>query len=40
MNIPENKIILAFYLATSKVDNDRRALNVTVGMRRAKKERR
>ena len=38
LEIPENKIMLAFYLAAPEVENDRRALNVTVGMRRAKKE--
>jgi len=38
LNIPENKIMLAFYLAAPEVENDRRALNVLVGMRRAKKE--
>jgi site-specific DNA recombinase len=38
LSIPENKIMLAFYLAAPEVENDRRALNVTVGMRRAKKE--
>lgn len=38
LNIPENKIMLAFYLAAPEVENDRRALNVIVGMRRAKKE--
>jgi site-specific DNA recombinase len=38
MGIPENKIMLAFYLSAPEVENDRRALNVTVGMRRAKKE--
>ena len=38
LNIPENKIMFAFYLAAPEVENDRRALNVTVGMRRAKKE--
>lgn len=36
--IPENKIMLAFYLAAPEVENDRRALNVIVGMRRARKE--
>ena len=30
--------MLAFYLAAPEVENDRRALNVIVGMRRAKKE--
>jgi site-specific DNA recombinase len=38
LNIPENKIMLAFYLASPEVENDRRALNTFVGMRRAKKE--
>lgn len=38
MEIPESKIMLAFYLATPEVENDRRALNVKHGMRRARKE--
>ena len=38
LTIPENKIMLAFYLAAPEVENDRRALNVIVGMRRARKE--
>ena len=38
MGIPESKIMLAFYLAAPEVENDRRALNVTAGMRRAKKD--
>lgn len=38
LNIPENKMMLAFYLAAPEVENDRRSLNVTNGMRRAKKE--
>lgn len=38
LEIPENKIMLAFYLAAPEVENDRRALNVLVGMRRAKRE--
>lgn len=38
LSIPENKIMLAFYLAAPEVENDRRALNVIVGMRRAKKD--
>ncbi|WP_249413574.1 recombinase family protein [Chryseobacterium indologenes] len=37
-DIPENKIMLAFYLATPEVENDRRSLNTFYGMRRAKKE--
>ncbi|RKR81895.1 DNA invertase Pin-like site-specific DNA recombinase [Mucilaginibacter gracilis] len=36
--IPENKMMLAFYLAAPEVENDRRALNVLQGMRRARKE--
>ena len=38
LSIPENKLMLAFYLATPEVENDRRALNVIHGMRRARKE--
>lgn len=38
LEIPENKIMLAFYLAAPEVENDRRAMNVFAGMRRAKKE--
>ena len=38
LTIPENKMMLAFYLAAPEVENDRRALNVIHGMRRAKKE--
>ena len=38
LSIPENKIMLAFYLSAPEVENDRRALNTLVGMRRAKKE--
>ena len=40
LTIPENKIMLAFYLAAPEVENDRRALNVIHGMRRARKEER
>jgi site-specific DNA recombinase len=36
--IPENKMMLAFYLAAPEVENDRRALNIFHGMRRARKE--
>ncbi|MEQ7800049.1 recombinase family protein [Pedobacter sp. ASV1-7] len=36
--VPESKTILAVYLSMPEVENDRRALNVTYGMRRAKKE--
>jgi site-specific DNA recombinase len=38
LSVPENKMMLAFYLATPEVENDRRALNGFYGMRRAKKE--
>ncbi|WP_443147255.1 recombinase family protein [Pedobacter sp. GR22-6] len=38
LSIPENKMMLAIYLTSGEVENDRRALNVTGGMRRAKKE--
>ncbi len=38
LTIPENKMMLAFYLAAPEVENDRRALNVKQGMRRARKE--
>jgi site-specific DNA recombinase len=38
LSIPENKIMLAIYLSTPEVENDRRSLNVTHGMRRAKLE--
>lgn len=36
--IPEQKLMLALYLTAPEVDNDRRALNVLNGIRRAKKE--
>ncbi|WP_268225799.1 recombinase family protein [Sinomicrobium oceani] len=38
LSIPENKIMLAIYLAAPEVENDRRALNTFYGMRKAKKE--
>ena len=38
LSIPENKMMLAFYLAVPEVENDRRSLNTFFGMRRAKKE--
>ncbi|WP_423147342.1 recombinase family protein [Rubrolithibacter danxiaensis] len=38
LSIPENKLMLAIYLSTPEVENDRRALNVFHGMRRARKE--
>ena len=38
LSIPENKMMLAIYLAAPEVENDRRALNTYYGMRRARKE--
>ncbi|MEP6950207.1 MAG: recombinase family protein [Ginsengibacter sp.] len=38
LSVPENKMMLAIYLAAPEVENDRRALNVFHGLRRAKKE--
>lgn len=38
LSIPENKMMLAIYLAAPEIENDRRALNVLYGMRRARKE--
>ena len=38
MAVPENKMMLAIYLTAPEIENDRRALNVFYGMRRAKKE--
>lgn len=38
LSVPENKMMLAFYLAAPEVENDRRSLNVATGMRRALKE--
>ncbi len=38
LSVPENKLILAIYLTTPEVENDRRGMNTQVGIRRAKKE--
>lgn len=38
LTIPENNMMLAVYLAVPEVENDRKALIVIYGMRRAKKE--
>ena len=38
LKVPENKMMLAFYLATPEVENDRRSLNVKSGLYRARKE--
>ena len=37
LSVPENKIMLAIYLTTPEVENDRRSLNTIAGMRRALK---
>ncbi|SEW57435.1 recombinase family protein [Chitinophaga arvensicola] len=38
MSIPENKVLLAMYIVTSEVENDRRSLNIKYGIHRAKQE--
>jgi site-specific DNA recombinase len=38
LSVPENKLMLAFYLAAPQVENERRALNVIDGMRQAMKD--
>ena len=38
LGIPENKMMLAFYLAAPEVENDRRSMNVRSGMQRARRE--
>lgn len=38
MTVPESKIMMAVYLAVPEAENDRRALNIFYGMRRARKE--
>jgi DNA invertase Pin-like site-specific DNA recombinase len=38
LSIPENKFMLAFYLTQPEVDNDRRAMNILSGIRRARME--
>ncbi len=38
LKVPENKMMLAFYLASPEVENDRRSINVRSGIYRAKKE--
>ncbi len=37
-SIPENKLMLAFYLAAPEVENERRSINTKMGMRRAMRE--
>ncbi|NQY11550.1 MAG: recombinase family protein, partial [Flavobacteriales bacterium] len=38
LSIPENKVMLGWYLILPEVENDRRSMNVTSGMRKARKE--
>ncbi len=38
LNVPENKLVLALYLAVPEIENDRRSLNTQMGIRRAKKD--
>ncbi len=38
LEVPENRMMLAVYLAVPQIENDRRSLNVVGGMRRAQKE--
>lgn len=38
MRIPENILMLAIFLATPQIENERRAINITAGIRRAHKE--
>lgn len=38
MKVPENKVLLAMYIVTAEVENERRSLNVKYGIYRAKQE--
>lgn len=38
LSIPENKLMLNFYLTAPEVENDRRSMNIRNGMRRAMRE--
>lgn len=38
LTVPENKMMLAFYLSIPEVENTRRALNIKQGIRKAKQE--
>lgn len=38
LDVPENKMMLAFYLAAPEIENHRRSLNTFFGMRKASKE--
>lgn len=38
LSVPENKLLLAIYLATPEIENDRRSMNTRAGMRKAMRE--
>ena len=38
MSIPENKVLMAMYIVTAEVENERRSLNVKYGIYKAKQE--
>jgi site-specific DNA recombinase len=38
LSIPENKLLLLIYLGSPEIENDRRSINTTMGVRRAMKE--
>jgi len=38
LDVPENKMMLAVYLTTPEIENDRRGMNTKAGIRQAKKE--
>jgi site-specific DNA recombinase len=38
LNVPENKMLLAVYLASPEIENDRRGQSTKAGIRRAKKD--
>jgi site-specific DNA recombinase len=38
LSVPENKLLLVIYLSTPEIENDRRSLNTSSGIRRALKE--
>ncbi len=38
LSVPENRLMLAFYVTSPEVENERRGLNTVIGMRRAQQE--
>jgi len=38
LNVPENKMMLAVYLTTPEIENDRRGLNTKAGIRQQRKK--